>query len=105
MGLFRSRARKNREMAAPEPRTERTSTVTAPAEASTVTAPAEASIVTPPDASIVTPPVDARAVTAPAEAARREVTAETRPDPDQPGWGRSLGQAIGKPREDRATRD
>jgi hypothetical protein len=67
MGLFRSRARKNREKAAAELLKEQT-----------------------------------RTVEAPAEAARREVTAETRPDPDQPGWGRTIGQAIGKAREDRA---
>jgi hypothetical protein len=34
------------------------------------------------------------------EVARREVTAEARPNPDQPGWGRTLGQQIGKARED-----
>ena len=33
---------------------------------------------------------------------RREVTAEARPNPDQPGWGRTMGQAIGKAREDRS---
>ena len=63
MGLFRSRARKNRE----------TTTVELPAE---------------PTAT----------VTAPAEVTRREVTAETRPNPDRPGWGRSIGQEIGKAR-------
>lgn len=26
--------------------------------------------------------------------------AETRPDPDQPGWGRTIGQAISKAREE-----
>lgn len=35
----------------------------------------------------------------PAEGARREVTAEARPDPDQPGWGRTIGQEIAKARE------
>ena len=50
------------------------------------------------------PSEQTRAVTAQAEAeaARREVTAEARPNPDQPGWGRTLGQQIGKAREDRA---
>jgi hypothetical protein len=68
MGLFRSRARKNREKAAAaELLTEQT-----------------------------------RTVAASAETARREVTAEARPNPDQPGWGRTIGQAIGKAREDRA---
>ncbi len=37
--------------------------------------------------------------TTPPEAARREVTAEARPNPDQPGWGRTIGQQIGKARE------
>lgn len=36
-----------------------------------------------------------------AQVARREVTAEARPNPDQPGWGRTIGKAIGKAREDR----
>jgi hypothetical protein len=39
--------------------------------------------------------------TAQGEAKRREVTAEARPNPDQPGWGRIAGQAIGKARDDR----
>jgi hypothetical protein len=65
MGLFRSRARKNREKAA---------------------------------ANLVEAQT---APTAPAEVPRREVTAEARPDPDQPGWGRIAGQALGKAREDR----
>jgi len=42
-------------------------------------------------------------VTAQAEAAPREVTAEARPNPDKPGWGRTLGQQIGKVREDPAS--
>jgi len=42
---------------------------------------------------------------APPEIARREVSAEERPNPDQPGWGRTLGQEIGRARENRATRD
>jgi hypothetical protein len=36
-----------------------------------------------------------------AEVARREVTAEERPNPDLPGWGGTIGQEIGKAREDR----
>lgn len=40
-----------------------------------------------------------------AEVARREVTAEARPNPDQPGWGRTIGQQIGKAREDRASQE
>jgi hypothetical protein len=68
MGLFRSRARKNREKAAA--------------------------------AELL--PEQTRTVAAPPETARREVIAEARPNPDQPGWGRTIGQAIGKAREDHA---
>jgi hypothetical protein len=32
---------------------------------------------------------------------RRDLTAEARPDPDQPGWGRIVGQTISKAREGR----
>lgn len=32
---------------------------------------------------------------------RRNVTPEARPNPDQPGWGLTAGQAIGKARQDR----
>jgi len=39
---------------------------------------------------------------APPEVARREVNAEERPNPDQPGWGLTLGQEIGRARENRA---
>jgi hypothetical protein len=46
-----------------------------------------------------------RAAKAQAAGARREVTAEARPDPDQPGWGRTTGQAIGRAREDHASQD
>jgi hypothetical protein len=46
-----------------------------------------------------------RAAKAQADVARREVTAEARPNPDQPGWGRTTGQAIGNAREDRASQD
>jgi hypothetical protein len=38
-------------------------------------------------------------------AARREVAAEQRPNPDQPGWGRALGQELGRARESRAGQD
>jgi hypothetical protein len=44
-------------------------------------------------------------VTPQPEVARREVTAEARPNPDQPGWGRTIGQQIGKAREDGAGRN
>ena len=70
MGLFRSRAKKNRENAAAELRQEQTRTAT-------------------PDADV----------------AHRAVTAEARPNPDRPGWGRTLGQEIGRAREDRASQE
>jgi len=68
MGLFRRRARKNRETAAAEPQQEQTTTVKAQSDV-----------------------------------ARREVPAEARPNPDQPGWGQTIGQEIGKARGDRAS--
>jgi hypothetical protein len=70
MGLFRTRAKKNREMAAAEPLKEQT-----------------------------------RTATAQAEVAHREVKSEARPNPDIPGWGRTIGEEIGKAREDRASRE
>src|SRR5262249_37139168 len=45
----------------------------------------------------------ARTVEAPAEVVRGEVKFEARPNPDNPGWGRTVGQEIGKAREDRAS--
>jgi hypothetical protein len=42
-----------------------------------------------------------RTAKAQAQAVRRKVTAEERPNPDQPGWGLVIGQEIGKAREDR----
>jgi len=42
-----------------------------------------------------------RTAKAQAQVARRTVTAEERPNPDQPGWGLAIGQEIGKAREDR----
>jgi hypothetical protein len=45
------------------------------------------------------------ATTAPAEVARREASAEERPNPDQPGWGRMIGQEIGRARENRTGRE
>jgi hypothetical protein len=47
----------------------------------------------------------ASAPKAPPEIAGREVSAEERPNPDQPGWGRTLGQEIGRARENRARRE
>jgi hypothetical protein len=46
-----------------------------------------------------------RTATAPVEVARREVTAEERPNPDQPGWGRTIGQEIGRARENRPSQE
>lgn len=74
MGVFRFRARRNREKVA--------ATLVADEVAAKL-------------------PAERTAPPAPVEAARREVNAEARPDPDRPGWGRIAGQAIGKAREDR----
>ena len=35
------------------------------------------------------------------EVVRKDVTPESRPDPDQPGWGRTIGQAMGQARTPR----
>jgi hypothetical protein len=43
-----------------------------------------------------------RTVEAPPRAAHREAKYEARPDPDKPGWGRIVGQEMGRAREDRA---
>jgi hypothetical protein len=67
MGLFRRRAKKNREKAAAELLKEQNTT----AKAQTEVAP-------------------------------REAAAEARPDPDQPGWGETIGQQIGEARRERA---
>jgi len=34
-----------------------------------------------------------------------QVTAEERPNPDRPGWGTTIGQEIGKAREDRPSQE
>jgi hypothetical protein len=47
----------------------------------------------------------ARTATAQAQVARREVKLEARPNPDNPGWGQTVGQEIGKAREDRASQE
>jgi hypothetical protein len=39
------------------------------------------------------------------EVARREAHAEARPNPDQPGWGRTIGQQIAKAREERPSHE
>lgn len=46
-----------------------------------------------------------RTASAQAEVARREVSAEERPNPDQPGWGRTIGQQIGRTRENRPSQE
>jgi hypothetical protein len=46
-----------------------------------------------------------RTAKAQTEVAPREATAEARPDPDQPGWGETIGQQIGKAREERASQE
>ena len=78
MGLFRSRAKKNREKAAAEVPSQRT------------------------EAAAEVPSQRTEAVEAQVVAARREVRGEPRPDPDRPGWGRSLGQQISKGRDEPA---
>jgi hypothetical protein len=57
------------------------------------------------EAPVELPKEQARTVKAQAEAARREVKFEARPNPDSPGWGRTVGQEIGKGREDRASQE
>jgi len=69
-GLFRGRARKDRE-----------------------------------EAAAGLPKEQAGTVKAPAEVARGEVKFEARPNPDSPGWGRTIGQEIGKAREDRPSQE
>ena len=70
MGLFRRRAKKNRERVAAELLQEQDATAKAQAEV-----------------------------------APREATAEARPNPDQPGWGETIGQQIGKARQERTSQE
>lgn len=50
------------------------------------------------------PTAQATTATVPqAEPVRREVTPKARVNPDQPGWGRTLGQEMAKAREQRAS--
>ena len=44
-------------------------------------------------------------VKAQTEVAPREAVGEARPDPDRPGWGESIGQQIGKTRQERASQE
>lgn len=39
------------------------------------------------------------------QVARREAKYEERPDPDKPGWGLTIGQEIGKARQDHADQE
>jgi hypothetical protein len=80
MGLFRSRARKKREKAAAE-------LIKTQVE------------VAKPEVEVARPEVE---VAQPEVIARREVTAKARVDPDQPGWGRAIGQEIAKARGERS---
>ena len=47
----------------------------------------------------------AATVTAQLAAAGREVKREARPNPNKPGWGLSIGQEVGKARDDGASRE
>ena len=47
----------------------------------------------------------AATVTAQPAAAGREGKREARPNPNKPGWGLSIGQEVGKPRKDGASRE
>jgi hypothetical protein len=70
MGLFRRRAKKNREKAAADLLEQQSTTATE------------------------------QAAVAP-----RTATAEARPNPDKPGWGETIGQQLGKPREERTSQE
>jgi hypothetical protein len=47
----------------------------------------------------------AATVTAQLAVAGREVRREARPNPNKPGWGLSIGQEVGKARDDGASRE
>ena len=56
------------------------------------------------DKAAAEPKAQAMAATMPpAEAVRREVTPKARVNPDQPGWGMTIGQEIAKAREGRSS--
>jgi hypothetical protein len=113
MGLFRRRAKKNREKAAAEPLT-RQDTTAMPATAQVAAAPPEPTVLpeatAPPEPTALPEATALPETTAQPEAtalpeatAPRAATAETRPNPDRPGWGESIGQQIGKARGERAS--
>jgi hypothetical protein len=104
MGLFRSRAKKNRENAAaalPEQQTRVPEQQTRVPEQQTRVPEQQTRV---PEQQARVPEEPAR-VTVRAAAAPRETTAEARPDPDRPGWGRSLGQQISKGRDEPASQE
>jgi hypothetical protein len=102
VGLFRRRTTKSRETATVDALREQTRTAEAAVEVARreVTAEAAVEVVTAEAAAVevARPEVTAEAAV---EVARREVTAEKRPNPDRPGWGMTIGQQLGRGREDR----
>jgi hypothetical protein len=46
----------------------------------------------------------AKTIKAEVEVAHQDATAEERPNPDEPGWGRTIGQQIGRDLENRPAR-
>jgi hypothetical protein len=95
MGLFRIRGRKKRDKAAEHVEQQTVIATAEPEhlEQQTVIATAEPEHLE--QQTVI--------ATAEPEVTRREVSVEERPDPDQPGWGRAIGQAIGKAREERSS--
>jgi hypothetical protein len=112
MGLFRGRAKKNRDKATAEFLKEHTGTVNAGPESARRELKREAR--PNPDepgwgqtmgldiTRLSRDRASQETVTAQPEVARREVKREARPNPDQPGWGRTMGLDITRLRRDRA---
>jgi len=99
MGLFRSRAKKNREKAAAL--REQPTSVTVPETAALAEQPTSTTV-----QETAAVPEQPTSVAVPAAvSAHRETTAESRPDPDRPGWGRTIGQQIGKAHGNRPGQD
>lgn len=98
MGFFRGGARKHRDERAAELLKEQAGAVTAqPAVAGQGMMREEVA------AGLLDQ--QAATVTTQLAAAGREVKREARPNPNKPGWGLSIGQEVGKPREDGASRE
>jgi hypothetical protein len=98
MSFFRGGARQQRDEGAAELLKEQAGTVTAqPAVAGQVMKREEGA------AGLLDQ--QAATVTTKLAAAGREVKREARPNPNKPGWGLSVGQEIGKGREDDASRE